>query len=256
MRKNDISLISLVDIPVSLVLLTRLPLPRLSGDSFQRQAQAVWSFPLAGLAIALPACLIGICAMSMGLPPALAAGLVLVMQTLLSGAMHEDGLADCADGFWGGYDPTRRLEIMKDSQIGSYGVLALLLAIGLRWQALRVLLEQDQIWGILAVAMLSRAAMPALMRGLPNARQSGLSQSVGRPRWLSVGIGALLALLLALPLIGAKALALGLGMAVTTLGIGLLARRKIGGQSGDVLGACQQIGEIAGLLVLVAISAP
>lgn len=256
MRKNDISLIRLVDIPVSLVLLTRLPLPRLSGDSFQRQAQAVWSFPLVGLAIALPACLIGICAMSMGLAPAAAAGLVLVMQILLSGAMHEDGLADCADGFWGGYDPTRRLEIMKDSQIGSYGVLALLLGIGLRWQALTLLLGQDQIWGLLAVAMLSRAAMPALMRGLPNARQSGLSQSVGRPRWLSVGIGALLALLLALPLIGAKALALGLGMAVTTLGIGLLARRKIGGQTGDVLGACQQIGEIAGLLVLVAISAP
>lgn len=256
MRKNDISLLSLVDIPVSLVLLTRLPLPRLSGGSFQRQAQAVWSFPLAGLALALPACLVGTFALSMGLSSTLAAGLVLMVQILLSGAMHEDGLADCADGFWGGYEPSRRLEIMKDSQIGSYGVLALLLGIGLRWQALALLLDQGQIWGLLAVAMLSRAAMPALMRGLPNARQSGLSQSVGRPRWLSVGIGAVLALLLALPLIGAKAVALGLGMAVTTLGIGLLARRKIGGQTGDVLGACQQLSEIAGLLTLVALSAP
>ena len=157
--------------------------------------------------------------------------------------MHEDGLADCADGFWGGYDPTRRLEIMKDSQIGSYGVLALLLGIGLRWQALTVLLGSGPDLGPdLAVAMLSRAAMPALMRGLPNARQSGLSQSVGRPRWplsrrdrgpVGAAAGA------------ATGRSQGIGprsdgMAVTTLGMGLLARRKIGGQTGDVLGACQQ----------------
>ena len=253
MRKSDTSLISPVDIPVSLVLLTRLPVPRLSDSSFGRQAQAVWAFPFAGLATALPACLLGLLALALGLPATIVAGLVLATQILLTGAMHEDGLADCADGFWGGFDSARRLEIMKDSQIGSYGVLALLFGIGLRWQALAILAERDAIWALLAIAMLSRAFMPVVMRWLPNARRSGLSQSVGRPRWKSVAIGGGLALCLSLPLVGFAALALVPVMALAMACLGRLARHKIGGQTGDVLGASQQIAEITGLLCLVAL---
>ncbi|WP_417712842.1 adenosylcobinamide-GDP ribazoletransferase [Pseudophaeobacter arcticus] len=250
MRKNDISL---VDIPLALVLLTRLPLPRLASRRFQRQAQAVWAFPLAGLATTLPACLAAYAALTLGLSAALAAGLLLMVQVLLTGAMHEDGLADCADGFWGGFAPARRLEIMKDSQIGSYGVLALVFAIGLRWQALSLLLDLGQIWSPLALALLSRAMMPVLMVWLPNARQSGLSQSVGRPSRRAAGLGLGLAVALALPLLGFVSLALAVMLALVTLGLGLVARAKIGGQTGDVLGACQQISEIAGLLILVAL---
>ena len=199
MRKNDISL---VDIPLALVLLTRLPLPQLASSSFQRQSRAVWAFPLAGLAVTLPACMAAYAALALGLSAALAAGLFLMVQVLLTGAMHEDGLADCADGFWGGFAPARRLEIMKDSQIGSYGVLALVFAIGLRWHALSLLLDLGQGWSALAIALLSRAMMPMLMVWLPNARQSGLSQSVGRPSRRATALGLGLAVALALPLLG------------------------------------------------------
>ena len=142
---------------------------------------------------------------------------------------------------------------MKDSQIGSYGVLALVFAIGLRWHALSLLLDLGQGWTALAVALLSRAMMPMLMVWLPNARQSGLSQSVGRPSRRAAGLGLGLAVALALPLLGFVSLALAVMLALVTLGLGLVARAKIGGQTGDVLGACQQISEIAGLLILVAL---
>lgn len=250
MRKNDISL---VDIPLALVLLTRLPLPQLASSSFQRQSRAVWAFPLAGLAVTLPACMAAYAGQALGLSAGLAAGLFLMVQVLLTGAMHEDGLADCADGFWGGFAPARRLEIMKDSQIGSYGVLALVFAIGLRWHALSLLLDLGQGWSALAIALLSRAMMPMLMVWLPNARQSGLSQSVGRPSRRATALGLGLAVALALPLLGFVSLAVAALLALLTLGLGLVARTKIGGQTGDVLGACQQVSEIAGLLMLAAL---
>lgn len=248
MRKNDISA---MDIPLALVLLTRLPLPKLPQAAFRRQASAVWAFPLAGLLVGFIACLVALAALGMGLPPSLVAGLMLGTQVLLTGAMHEDGLADCADGFWGGFDPKRRLEIMKDSQIGTYGVLALVLVIGLRWQALILLLDQAHLWPVLATAMLSRAFMPFLMAQLPNARQSGLSQSVGRPRLRSALFGLILATCLSWPVLGFAPLLAGLGiMAVTSLGFAALARSKIGGQTGDVLGACQQLCELSALITL------
>ncbi|MEY8799069.1 adenosylcobinamide-GDP ribazoletransferase [Leisingera sp. XS_AS12] len=252
MRKNDIQA---KDVTLALVLLTRLPLPHLPAAAFQRQAQAVWAFPLAGLAVALPAAALAAVALAMGLPSTVAAGLALAVQVMLTGAMHEDGLADTADGLWGGFDRARRLEIMKDSRIGAYGVIALILGFGLRWSALAALIAVAGVWPLLALAMLSRAVMPALMAALPHARDGGLSQSVGRPRALPCNIAVLLALLLSLPLIGASAIAALLAMGAGAAGLGWLARVKIGGQTGDILGAAQQVAELAGLLTLLALLA-
>ncbi|UWQ61548.1 adenosylcobinamide-GDP ribazoletransferase [Leisingera caerulea] len=251
MRKNDIQA---NDVALALVLLTRLPLPHLPAATFQRQAKAVWAFPLAGLAVALPAALLAALALAAGLPAAAAAGLALAVQVILTGAMHEDGLADTADGLWGGFDRARRLEIMKDSRIGAYGVIALILGFGLRWSAVAALLQVAGPWPLVALAMMSRAVMPALMAALPNARTAGLSQTVGRPRALPCLLAAFLAVLLSLPLIGAAALGTALAMGVAALGLGALARVKIGGQTGDILGASQQVAEIAGLLTLLALS--
>lgn len=250
MQKNDIQA---NDILLALVLLTRLPLPRLPQDAFQRQAKAVWAFPLAGLAVALPAALLAALALSAGLPAAVAAGIALAAQVMLTGAMHEDGLADTADGLWGGFRRERRLEIMKDSRIGAYGVIALILGFGLRWGALAPLIETAGIWPLLALAMLSRSTMPLLMAWLPNARSAGLSQTVGRPRALPCLLSAGLAFALSLPLIGGAALGAALAMGAAALGLGALAKAKIGGQTGDILGACQQVAEIAGLLALLVI---
>lgn len=251
MRKYDIRA---ADFLLALVLLTRLPLPHLPKAAFKRQSSAVWAFPAAGLAVALPACLVASLALSLGLPHMVAAGLALAVQILLTGAMHEDGLADTADGFWGGFDTARRLEIMKDSQIGTYGVLALILGLGLRWTAFATLLEALGPWPLLALAALSRAAMPTLMYALPNARQAGLSHGVGRPGKNPVILGAGIALGISMPVLGPVALfCAALAMLAATLGMAAIARAKIRGQTGDTLGATQQICEIAGLLALLAL---
>ncbi|MEW2911302.1 adenosylcobinamide-GDP ribazoletransferase [Leisingera sp. JC11] len=250
MQKNDIQA---KDILLALVLLTRLPLPHLPPEAFQRQAKAVWAFPLAGLAVALPAALLAALALAAGLPETVAAGLALAVQVMLTGAMHEDGLADTADGLWGGFSRERRLDIMKDSRIGAYGVIALILGFSLRWSALTALFAVAGVWPLLALAMLSRAVMPALMAVLPNARSAGLSQTVGRPRALPCLLAAGLALVLSLPLIGSAAFGAALAMGAAAAGLGALAKAKIGGQTGDILGASQQAAEIGGLLILVAI---
>ncbi|MEX0319254.1 MAG: adenosylcobinamide-GDP ribazoletransferase [Ruegeria sp.] len=251
MTKNDTRLFSAWDIPLALVLLTRLPLPRLPERVFERQAAAAWAFPLAGLAVGLLACLIGWAGMAVHLPPAASAGLVLTALIVTTGAMHEDGLADTVDGLWGGFTPERRLEIMKDSHIGTYGVLALILAQLLRFSALAALIAAGALWSVLAAALWSRALMPVLMTVLPNARGSGLSHEVGAPSPTACAAGMVLALGLGLAMSGVAVLipALMAGLAVAVLAA--VAKAKIGGQTGDILGAAQQLGEIAFLLTIL-----
>ncbi|MDF1718336.1 MAG: adenosylcobinamide-GDP ribazoletransferase [Antarcticimicrobium sp.] len=252
MRKSDILTAGVYDIAVALALLTRLPLPHLPAAALADQARSAWAWPLAGLAVAAPACLLGALAIGAGLPATISAGLVLVTQAMLSGAMHEDGLADSADGLWGGMTRERRLEIMRDSRIGSYGVLALILSAGLRWAALTGLIAAGAWGAVLAAAVLSRAGMPALMAALPHARTDGLSHGVGRPGPGPVRGAVALAVALALVCTGWSALAAALCAALAVICVGMQARAQLGGQTGDILGAAQQIAEIAALLALLA----
>jgi hypothetical protein len=128
------------------------------------------------------AALAGGLALALGVAPGAAAAVAVGTQAMVTGALHEDGLADSADGLWGGWDKTRRLAIMKDSHIGTYGVLALILVMLLRWTALAALFAQGTPWAaLIAAGALSRAPMAVLMAALPNARGTGLSHSVGRP---------------------------------------------------------------------------
>lgn len=252
MRKTD-TRPRIIDVAVALVLLTRLPLPALPSAAFERQAKAAWAFPLAGLAVMLPACALGWLSLWAGLSAPLAAGLVLGCQILLTGAMHEDGISDTADGLWGGFTPERRLEIMKDSRIGAYGVLALVLVVGLRWLALGELLAVQDFAAILAVAMLSRAGMPVLMTALPSARAKGLSQSIGVPGWPVALIGVTLAGAVAVALLGTAALPVIIAIGAVLLGLSALAMRKINGQTGDILGAGQILSETIALMVLTVV---
>lgn len=235
---------------LALMLLTRLPAGRLS-DPAPTIGASVWAFPLAGLAVGGLAALTLAAALAFGLPPALAAGLALVVQVASTGALHEDGLADLADGLWGGRTVERRLEIMRDSRIGSYGALALILSIGLRWQALAVIAATPFApLALIALAMTSRVAPAALLATLPPARADGMGRTATGASGKAVLIGAALALLpaLALPAMGAM-LAVQLGLC---LGLARLAKARLGGQTGDVLGASQQLAEIGGALVLAA----
>ena len=247
MSKHDSLFIAPGDLATSLALLTRLPIKA----RFERGAKAAWAYPLVGVVLTLLAAVPTSLALTAGLAPSFAALIWLACSIILTGAMHEDGLAETVDGFWGGWDIPRRLEIMKDSQIGSYGVLALCLSFAARWMAVSMLLVTDH-WmlSLMVVATLSRAAMPAVMCALPHARNAGLSQSQGRPSLATTTLAALLAVALAIGILGTASLALiiiALGIAGTVTRI---AKAKIAGQTGDILGATQQLVEIGLLMAL------
>lgn len=246
------------DVMLALVLLTRLPLPRLPQSAFAHSARAAWAYPLAGVAVAVPAVLAGMGALWAGLSAPVAALVIVAAEVALTGAMHEDGLADTADGLWGGWTRERRLEIMHDSRIGTYGVLALIVSVGLRVAALTVLVGAGfaaLIAAAFAAGVLSRGVLPAMMHLMPHARDDGLSQSVGRPGAGTATVAALLALVLAGLAAGPAALACAALAALGCLGLGAVARARIGGQTGDILGAAQQCATILSLLVFASVCA-
>jgi len=200
MTKSDKEpLIQFSDVPAAIGLLTRLPVPVDGEAAAERGAQAAWAYPIAGLLVAMIAGVVGQCALWIGLPAQVVAVFVLLALIVPTGALHEDGLADSADGLWGGWTKERRLEIMKDSRIGAYGVIALVLSLMLRGAALNVLIQADLMWPALLIgAAFGRASMVALMAFMQNARSSGLSQSVGRPNLPVAGVAAGIAILFAL----------------------------------------------------------
>ena len=237
----------LQDILSAFGLLTRLPLPRHQPVG----ADAAWAWPLVGLVVGVLAGAAGWIAQGLG--AGVAAGIVLILQALLTGAMHEDGLADTADGLWGGWTRERRLEIMKDSHIGSYGVLALLLVTLVRWSALAALIAGGQWAALIAAGTLSRAPMAVMMALMPNARGAGLSQAVGRPAFGTALVALVLALVVATLLVGPVATLMATMLAaLPCAALALTARAKLGGQTGDILGAAQQLAEAAVLAALAA----
>ncbi len=225
-------------------LLTRLPV-----RPAPVQPEGVWAFPLAGLAVGAVAGIGYWAALTIGLPPGPAAALALTALILLTGGLHEDGLADCADGLWGGFERAGRLEIMRDSRVGSYGVLAVGTSLLIRWSALVVVGP----WGLVIAAVMSRAGMLWPMMRLPHAREDGLARLSGRPSGRALGLACAVAALLVLPLAGWSLLWLAPAVALAAHCATTLARAKIGGQTGDVLGATQQLSEMAALLVLAAL---
>lgn len=243
------------DLRLCLSLLTRLPLPGAPEPAPGTLGRALRLAPLAGALIGLLAAAGFWLAVGLGLPP-LAAGLLAVgVGILATGALHEDGLADTADGFGGGVGAARKLEIMRDSRLGSYGALALMLSLGLRAAALDGLARPAAAAaGLIAAHALSRAVFPLLLSALPPARGDGLAAGAGQPPAdavvLALALGAALALL---------ALGLGPGLVavavagLATLAVAALARAQIGGHTGDVLGAAQQTLEAAVLLTAAAL---
>jgi len=247
--KHDNALIDRVDLPAALGLLTRLPVVVDGARAVDRGAAAAWAYPLVGVVLGAILAAGTAVMIWIGIPAGIIAGLVLAGSVVMTGAMHEDGLADSADGLWGGWDKARRLEIMKDSHIGVYGVCAIALSLLLRWLALVVIVSMGAYWvAFITAGAVSRAAMVVLMAALPNARSGGLSKTVGRPSrsavWLAVGIASGFAILCGYPVAILVATA-------AVIGCGLIAHAKIAGQTGDILGATQQITEITVLIAIV-----
>ncbi|MFN3972446.1 MAG: adenosylcobinamide-GDP ribazoletransferase [Gemmobacter sp.] len=230
------------DLAEAAALLTRLPVP----DHAPRGAATAWAWPVVGALIGAVLGAVGWATQGAGLPAGVTAALLLGTQAMLTGALHEDGLSDTADGLYGGRDRARRLEIMKDSRVGSYGVLALILVTLVRWSALSTLVGTGALLpALIAAGALSRAPMAAVMAALPNARGTGLSHATGRPNRRTAALAAGLALALSLVLTGPTGLALAVGAALAAAWVALTARARIGGQTGDILGATQQLAEAA-----------
>jgi adenosylcobinamide-GDP ribazoletransferase len=235
-------------------LLTRLPLPRQGGKPEGHRSHAGRCYPLVGAGVGLIAALGFAVAGWLALPPFAAALAALTLAILVTGALHEDGLADVADGFGGGRDRAAKLAIMRDSRIGSYGVLALILVLAARGGSLAAIADP---WiaaaALVAAHSLSRAGLAPVMWALPQARSDGLAAATGRPGGadaLAAGVIGVVVTLLLLDL--AVALVAVLAVAVVQGALALQARRQIGGVTGDVLGAAQQLGEAAVLLVACA----
>jgi adenosylcobinamide-GDP ribazoletransferase len=237
---------------------SRLPVPALPGENahtlpdFRLVPRAL---PFAALVIAAPAALIALLAGLAGGNALLTAALAVTALAVTTGAFHEDGLADSADGLFGGHTPERRLEIMKDSRVGTFGALALGLSLLLRVAALAAILQGAGAWAaaaaVLVAAPWSRVEGLRILATVPPTRRDGASASVGQPERsvlpIAYGLSGALALLLvatsALPLAG---IVLGLALsALAALWLSRTAIRLIGGQTGDILGAAQQLGEIA-----------
>jgi adenosylcobinamide-GDP ribazoletransferase len=238
------------DIRLAFAFLTRLPI---RGTVAARPlAAAVRCFPLVGVVVGLGGGLVYVLGLALGLPPLGAALIAIVATGVLTGALHEDGLADSADGLVGGQDRERRLAIMSDSRIGSYGVLALILSVLGRASLLAALPAAHAIAALIGAHALARAAMALVMaRGTP-AKSKGLGAAAGKPvesdALVALAIAAILAWIALGPVAAAVALAATLAIA---WGMARLARRLIGGYSGDILGAIEQLAEIAILAVAV-----
>ncbi|MBX3580654.1 MAG: adenosylcobinamide-GDP ribazoletransferase [Rhizobiaceae bacterium] len=244
------------DIALCLVFFTRLPLPMLDFGP-RTLGSAIWAAPIAGLAVGLAGGLVYVITTGLGVPFMIAGALALCATMLVSGCLHEDGLSDVADGFGGGKTRERKLEIMRDSRIGAYGASALLMSMLLRWSAIVSLVEPSLVfWSLLAAHTASRALLPAFMNIMPPARTDGLASGAGNVEARS----AMTALA-----IGAVVMFVGLGISATIVAAACLAlvffafrflcKRQIGGQTGDTLGALQQLGEITVLIVAATILA-
>jgi adenosylcobinamide-GDP ribazoletransferase len=239
------------DLRVALSFCTRLPVLQAGPVTGADVARACWALPIGGAFVGVIGALVYSLAIWTQLPAVPAAALAIAAAVLATGALHEDGLADVADGFGGGATRERKLEIMRDSRLGTYGACALVLSLLLRVSALANLTEPAlAACALLAAHIGARAVMPAVMWFVPPAKPDGLSASAGLPPVASVVVAAIL---------GAIALGVGLGpgpgaiaVLVVLVGAAIVARlsiAQIGGQTGDVLGAVEQVSEILILLV-------
>lgn len=235
---------------------TRIPIPQWVGYSPEQLNAATRYFPLVGVVVGA---LVALLTVAMGLlwSPRLAIALGLGVSVLLTGAFHEDGLADSVDAFGGAFTRERVLDIMHDSRIGTYGAVALWLALAVKWQAL-VDIQAAAGWGGFAVVLIgahaaSRSMAISLLRTLDYVRPEGKAKPVAQRLSIS---GLMFGIACSVPwwlwpdwragLTGAMVL-----IAVRAGFIRYL-RRRLGGYTGDTLGFAQQIGELALYLMVCA----
>jgi adenosylcobinamide-GDP ribazoletransferase len=248
----------LADVSACMVFLTRLPIRVTGLDPDRQLARSAWAFPVVGVAIGGFGGVVYAVAAAVGLTPLVAATLAVAALAAFTGALHEDGLADTVDGLGGGADAEAKLRIMRDSRLGGFGAVALILVLVGRVAALDALAQPALVAAALVAAgAVSRAVVVGVMAALDPARDDGLGAAAGKPTTDIAALAITIALVVALIVLSAgTALAVLVCVGVAGGGLAWLARRQIGGHTGDVLGAVQQVTEITTLVVAAAILGP
>ena len=242
----------------AVMFLTRIPVPGWVGYSPERLARSTAYFPLVGVVVGAAAGGVFLAA-SLGWPHAVAAACATAAAAWLTGAFHEDALADAADGFGGGWEPEQVLAIMKDSRVGAYGVVAVVLVVAAKLAALVAVADARGASGaaralVAAHALARWSSLPLIWR-YPYVRESDaksrpFAASVTAARLAGGTAIALAALAAALWGDAPRALLALLAAAAVTALAGRYFRRRIGGITGDCLGAANQLVELAVILAL------
>ncbi|GAB3392772.1 adenosylcobinamide-GDP ribazoletransferase [Massilia agri] len=243
---------------VALQFFTRLPIPRWVGFEQDWLHQASRYFPLVGVVVgAIGAAVYAACALV--LPAPVAAVLSTAATIYITGAFHEDGFADTCDGLGGGMTRERVLEIMKDSRVGAYGAIGVVCMLGTKVTALATLPLTGAIGALLLAHPLSRLCATSLIWRMEYARAEGKAKPLAERMSTAEFCIALLtvtlaaALLLAGGLLSAQALlAALLACVIATWWLARKFSRRIGGYTGDCLGAVQQLAEAVAYIAILA----
>ncbi len=229
--------------------LTVLPVANADGGAGARLGRAY--FPIIGGAIGLAAGLVVVAVDAMA-TPLLGAAAGVATLCALTGAIHLDGLGDSADGLLTRGDATRRLEVMRDPRLGSYGVVAIVVVLLLETAALAGMPPARALVALVVAGAWSRLAALAVVALVPYVRTQGLGTvaSDRSRRWLDVGVGLATVALVSL-LDWRRAAIAAVGVALVTIVVVAVARRRLGGITGDICGACAELGQLAALLAFV-----
>jgi len=240
------------DVFLALGFFTRLPFPAVSGHL----GTAARAFPFAGLVVGLIGALVYFVAMEIGLSGLLAALLAVAATGVVTGALHEDGWADVCDALGARGGMEQRLEIMRDSRLGTYGGLALIFSTSIKVAAIANLGAPELVAGALIAAhTLARGVLPLVMARMPLARANGLAVNAGRPSITTANWSLVIALIIAVIAVAPVAALVALLAALAaTWFVAKLAQAKFGGYTGDVLGAVEQVAEMAILVNLITLT--
>jgi adenosylcobinamide-GDP ribazoletransferase len=231
----------------ALAFFSRIPVKPAPVSFDLRRIAGAW--PAAGFVLALAPALLFLLARFFWIAPTVAAVLALAAMAFLTGGMHEDGLADTADGFGGGTTRAEKLDLMRDSRLGTFGALALLFAVLIKAGALGAIGASPWpgVLAILCAAVVSRALALWHWSATMPARTDGMAASAGRPDTESLAVAAIAGLAAGVLLLLAFKLVALLALLLAAVAIRLFTRLcegQIGGHTGDTIGAAQQIGEV------------
>jgi adenosylcobinamide-GDP ribazoletransferase len=233
----------------AMAFLTVIPVATPEGASGERLGRAY--FPAVGalLGLAGGACYVLAAAVT---SPLIAAVAAIAALAVLTGVLHLDGLADAADGLFGGGDVARRLEVMRDSRVGSFGLVAVVLVLLGDVAALAAMSPARAIVGLVIAGAVSRWALLLLIAAVPYIRESGLGVAAGgRHRLFDLVLGSAITVIVCVLDWRRAVVAVVVALLIAAV-VALIARRRIGGATGDVYGATAELSQLGALVVFAA----